>query len=738
MTMFVTLCQNPFLKHEVPRRSGRREAGYKATLLTAPVFDSVNGSLQGSVSRIERRRGIATLRTAAAPHKVGPSTTSPKITDTEEKQLRKYLPYLGASLSTLALVWSAPSNAQTPFADVKPTHWAYQAVTELQQKNIIKGYPNGYFQGQRTLSRYEFAVALQRALANLPAGGGTKGEKGDTGPAGTTGATGDAGPQGPPGPPGMTPEEVAKLMSLTDMFQRELASLGMDVGQIKARLDALGKRVDAIEGRLDRMIKFNGDAFFLYRNDQSTNGFADYSGAFRAKNNRVLQDDNTVHDFHLEMTGNLAGGVKFHGDFVSSNYLSYRGNTLSGGPFATSNAPLTQRNTLYEANVAIPIGYFGNNTQLIVGRYRHQVTPLTMYRPDYDAYSDVPWYDDGNYVQDGVKLTSKFGSVSSSLWTGSSTSVVLDAAGELFNSPLVGSFAGSNPFGAFGKPIGLVNLGQIPSSQNSGVHLGLPLAKFGELGLTMIDFASNNGQKSFTGVASPFNNVVVYGANLKVNPIGRLTVNAEASKSVTQVSFDRGDGQSNEDNNAYTLNVGYNSGAVHAQAGYQYIDPRFQAPGYWNKIGNWYNPTNVRGPFVRLGYNFTDKLQGHLGADYLEGARNRPAIAGSGATGLTIGDNIYRVTGGVKFHLSKVVTLSGDYEGVMYDLGPKTSLSGFRSRPTEQYITVGAGLNLTGNTVLKLAYQLISSDNQGFGFNSGFDGGHSNANVFTGSLGVHF
>ena len=49
------------------------------------------------------------------------------------------MPYLGASLSTLALVWSGSAQAQSPFADVKPTHWAYQAVTELQTKGIIKG-----------------------------------------------------------------------------------------------------------------------------------------------------------------------------------------------------------------------------------------------------------------------------------------------------------------------------------------------------------------------------------------------------------------------------------------------------------------------------------------------------------------------------------------------------------------------------------------------------------------------
>ena len=649
------------------------------------------------------------------------------------------MPYLGASLSTLALVWSGSAQAQSPFADVKPTHWAYQAVTELQAKGIIKGYPNGYFQGQRTLTRYEFAVALQRALAAIPAptaGDGKVGPKGDTGPAG------EQGPKGEVGPPGMTPEEVTNLMKLTDMFQKELASLGMDINQIKARVDALGKRVDALQNQIDHMVKVHGSFFTLYRNDTSRYGFADYSGAGRAANNRIFQDDTTPTDFHLELTGNVGSGVTFHGDFVSSNYLSYRGNTLSGGPVATSNAPLAQRNTLYEANVSVPIGYFGNNTQFVAGRYRQQVTPLTFYRPDYDVYSDTPWYDDGNYVQDGFKLTSKFGSVTSSLWTGSSSSVVLDGGGALFNTPLVGAVGNGSPFGGFGKPTGLVNLGQVAAAQNTGIHIGIPIMKTAEIGLTLIDFTRGNLGAGFDqfGTPSPFDNVIIYGANLKVNPIGRLTINAEGSKSVTQVGIDKGDGQNNDDNNAYLLNLGYNTGPLTAQAGYQYIDPRFQAPGYWNKIGNWYNPTNVRGPYVRLGYNFTKSISGYAGADYLEGARNRPGVAGSGATGFTIGDNIYRATAGVKFHLNKIVTLSGAYEGVMYDLGPGTSLSGVRSRPTEQYITVGAGLNLTGNTILKLAYQMGAADNQGAGFgpNVGPNNGHSNFSTFTTSLGVHF
>src|SRR2546423_4627204 len=100
--------------------------------------------------------------------------------------MRKVLPYLGASLALLALTWATTAKAQDtrPFEDVKPDHWAYQAVTDLQMKGIITGYPDHHFNGQRTLTRYEFAVALKRAL-----------DKVQTIP----GAKGDTGPQGPPG-----------------------------------------------------------------------------------------------------------------------------------------------------------------------------------------------------------------------------------------------------------------------------------------------------------------------------------------------------------------------------------------------------------------------------------------------------------------------------------------------------------------------------------------------------------
>src|SRR5436190_11839873 len=45
--------------------------------------------------------------------------------------------------------------------------WAYDAVNQLQQRGIFTGYPDGTFGGKRALTRYEFAVALQRMLQEV-------------------------------------------------------------------------------------------------------------------------------------------------------------------------------------------------------------------------------------------------------------------------------------------------------------------------------------------------------------------------------------------------------------------------------------------------------------------------------------------------------------------------------------------------------------------------------------------
>ena len=58
------------------------------------------------------------------------------------------------------------------FPDVPENHWAYQYVKTLGERGYLEGYPDGEFKGDRTLTRYEYAAIIYRALQNgAPADG---------------------------------------------------------------------------------------------------------------------------------------------------------------------------------------------------------------------------------------------------------------------------------------------------------------------------------------------------------------------------------------------------------------------------------------------------------------------------------------------------------------------------------------------------------------------------------------
>lgn len=71
-----------------------------------------------------------------------------------------------------ALIGGALATGATPavaatFPDVETDHWAYEAVDYLQDKGLVEGFPDGEFKGDKTLTRYEFAMALARLHEKL-------------------------------------------------------------------------------------------------------------------------------------------------------------------------------------------------------------------------------------------------------------------------------------------------------------------------------------------------------------------------------------------------------------------------------------------------------------------------------------------------------------------------------------------------------------------------------------------
>ena len=73
-----------------------------------------------------------------------------------------------AALTMLVMQMASRDNAALAgvamFPDVPENHWAYEYIHSLAARGIVEGYPDGNFGGDRTMTRYEFATMLFKAM----------------------------------------------------------------------------------------------------------------------------------------------------------------------------------------------------------------------------------------------------------------------------------------------------------------------------------------------------------------------------------------------------------------------------------------------------------------------------------------------------------------------------------------------------------------------------------------------
>jgi len=79
--------------------------------------------------------------------------------------MRKTIMVVLALLLTFGMAGTA--LAASMFSDVPQSHWSYDAVNKLAKAGVIEGNGDGTFQGNRTLSRYEMAIIVGRALTKM-------------------------------------------------------------------------------------------------------------------------------------------------------------------------------------------------------------------------------------------------------------------------------------------------------------------------------------------------------------------------------------------------------------------------------------------------------------------------------------------------------------------------------------------------------------------------------------------
>jgi len=153
------------------------------------------------------------------------------------------------SLSVAGTALAAPAN---PFVDVPAKHWAYESVSKLAQAGVISGYEDNTYKGEKTMTRYEMAAIIGKALANS--------DKAD-----------------------------AELQKELDALQAEFS----------AELSNLGVRVDNLENKVSN-IKFTGEVRSRYDSYDTARGDT---------------DDKSTTRLRLYMEAPVADNVTFHGRY---------------------------------------------------------------------------------------------------------------------------------------------------------------------------------------------------------------------------------------------------------------------------------------------------------------------------------------------------------------------------------------------------------------------------------------
>ncbi|HEU4754296.1 MAG TPA: S-layer homology domain-containing protein, partial [Armatimonadota bacterium] len=142
----------------------------------------------------------------------------------------------GILVAVVAMLWAAGARAEEPasgpFRDVPPGHWAYGAMDELARQGYFTGYPDGTFRGTRALTRYEFAVALQRVSGEV--------QRKEVQEYGGRASVLRLRVMEQVGTVRRTP--VESLLKLIAEFRPELAMLGSDVDQMTANTRTVAAR----------------------------------------------------------------------------------------------------------------------------------------------------------------------------------------------------------------------------------------------------------------------------------------------------------------------------------------------------------------------------------------------------------------------------------------------------------------------------------------------------------------
>jgi len=617
---------------------------------------------------------------------------------------------LGIGLLILFAI-AAPLFAQGPFADVPTDHWAYEAVNELQRAGIVIGYPDGTFGGKRAMTRYEFAVAIARAIPIVVER--VKSEMG-TGPTGNFATKEElnelekrvAKLEGPKPPSGefVTKEQFNALESLVNEFRDELASLGVDVDALKRDVAALAARVSALEKEM-RRVKWNGVLNTFATATHARTGLPiDRDGRPLQPTGpaagKLINSVSFVRDMDLTITGSLTPSFTTFADIDFGNYLpAYLGGVITNyvDVGTERSAAVTGKSDEFIPYYLSAAFAFGSGS-LEVGRIPVQFTPYTLKLIDVDSYTVNEKTDSGDYPLDGGKLTCKFGNVGLTAFAAKTDENSLLGKG-LVSQPTIALY-GTGSFIGAGTPPGHAAAGHAAGgldkvNQAAGARLSFGTPLKGNLGVTYLQAAG-----PAVGLTSDYDTAEILGGDLKIQ-LGQFPVTAEYAQSKTKDKAPSGAAlpKIDDDNKAWDGAIGWQPGKLAIDLGYRQVERNFGGPGYWTKVGRWTNPTNIRGPYANLTYGLAPNVSLVANGAFYKGAKDVAALPDviDGKS-----DKLWKAEGGLKWGFTTTNSVNLGIEYIRWD--PADAGAG---KTKEQYINIGLAHQFNPSAGLNISYQII-------------------------------
>ncbi|MBX3120481.1 MAG: hypothetical protein KF784_15590, partial [Fimbriimonadaceae bacterium] len=424
----------------------------------------------------------------------------------------------------------------------------------------------------------------------------------------------------------------------------------------------------------------------------------------------VGRDFTVLHEMGINIKGTNETGPKWGGTLVVGNTLGStydsfllsstpldrvafgnQSSTWSGSPFEEGNTDVWWQTLWVQYDTSL----WGQNFSATFGRVGHQVGSYFMKRSDNSPYFKNERWDNGDWYFDGGIFDFSIGSADLTVFGGRQSERFTTSGIDI--NPMMAGRSGAPFFPGDDRPVGKSTDGNsIYIDQHLGFQLGLPLTDRGSLNLNYLIFDSNS-TAGVVGSSDVFNRVVVFGGdfNWKVN--NRMKLNAGYSQSNLMLNSDT---RVDEDNSAWWANLSYDGGNWHAWAGYRSIDPQFNAPGSWGRVGMYWNPSDIEGFMGGIGFDLSSNTSVHVGGQWYVGRE-------TDMSGLSKDDKLNSLSASLNHRINSNWKLMLGGEWVEWDL------DGAPAKPRERWYRVGLNHDMGNNTKLSFMWEMSDYDGKG-------------------------